>query len=449
MIEAATREPSFPYAAPATFSGVEGYIRDRVIRQQHNPVWLDRFPLHVAASYCFVVGATITHGKMYQRDNFAEQTLSCTETGFKFSLGGEAAFRRLLIELHKDFWEGRSAAGGRVLYGRIYDWLMQERYDNGFNELRQIVRDVALSHIPFDPGTVLFTPVSDRRFHTIKSASKQYGFHPITTRKFAEAAGLIDQTANSISDWRVVMPVEDVDKVMSEAKDYLTDGKARVYLNAERTLWNTITKRGYIKTAIEGGREFGLGPMFSKTDLDDLLSRMKFHVTAQLEDGDHLRSFSDTAHKLSCKFSEILDLLLAGKLTVVKLDPSTSGLGAFRFDPTEVASHTALPPMPGLSLVAAAKYLALTTKVFAALANSGVIASEQSINPVKRCRQRVFRTDVLDAFASSYRSLHNHAVAKGKGIRTVKRDLDLAGVEPAFKGFDIGATFYRISDLPT
>ncbi|WP_312414178.1 TniQ family protein [Shinella sp.] len=449
MIEAATREPSFLYATPATFTGFERYIRDRVIRQKRSPLWLDRFPLHVAASYCIVVGATITHGKMYRRDNFAEQALSCAEAGFKFSFGGEAALRQHLVELHKDFWEGRSAAGGRVLYGRVYDWLMQERYDNGSDELRQIVREVALSHIPFDPGTVIFTPVTDRRFHTIKSASKQYGFHPVTTRKFAEAAGLIDQTANSISDWRVVMPVEDVDRVMSEVRGYLTDGEARAYLNAERTLWSTITRRGYVKRAIEGSRELRLGPMFSKFDLDDLLSRMQAHVTSNFEDGDHLSSFSETAHRASCKFSEILDLLFAGKLTTVKLDPSTSGISAFRLDPTEVASHTTLPPMPGLSAVEAARYVVLNIKVFTRLANCGVIGSDQAINPVKRCRQRVFSTATLDAFSESYRSLHQLASEQLKAIRVIKRDLDLANVEPAFTRLEVGATFYRKSDLPT
>ncbi|WP_436039147.1 hypothetical protein [Rhizobium sp. LjRoot98] len=247
-------------------------------------------------------------------------------------------------------------------------------------------------------GHYIFTPVTDRRFHTIKSASKQYGFHPVTTRKFAEAAGLIDQTANSISDWRVVMPVEDVDRVMSEARGYLTDGEARAYLNAERTLWSTITRRGYVKRAIEGSRELRLGPMFSKFDLDDLLSRMQAHVTSNFEDGDHLSSFSETAHRASCKFSEILDLLFAGKLTTVKLDPSTSGISAFRLDPTEVASHTTLPPMPGLSAVEAARYVVLNIKVFTRLANCGVIGSEQAINPVKRCRQRVFSRNARRIF---------------------------------------------------
>ncbi|WEZ83416.1 TniQ family protein [Rhizobium sp. 32-5/1] len=44
MIEAATKEPFFPYATPATFTGFERYIRDRVSRQQRSPIWLDRFP---------------------------------------------------------------------------------------------------------------------------------------------------------------------------------------------------------------------------------------------------------------------------------------------------------------------------------------------------------------------------------------------------------------------
>jgi hypothetical protein len=449
MIEAATKEPCFPYAKPAKFTGFERYVRDRVACNDRDPLWLDRFPLHVAASYCFVVGATITHGKMYHRDEIAEQALSCAQAGFEFSFGGEAALRQLLVELHKDFWEGRSAAGGRVLYGRVYDWLMQERYDGGSDELREIVREIALSHIPFDPGTVIFTPVTDRRFHTIKSASKEFGFHPVTMRKLAEAAGLIDQTANAVSDWRVVMPADDAERVMSEASGYLTDGEACAYINAERTLWNTITRRGYIKRAIASSRELRIGPMFSKHDLDELLSRMQAHVTSNLENVDRLCSFSETAHRVNCKFAEILDVLLAGKLATVKLDPSASGINAFRFDSTEIASHTTLPAMSGLSTVKAAKYVAVNVKVLPRLADCGVIASEFATNPVKRCRQRVFKTEALDEFSETYRSLHQLAAEQGKAIRVIKRDLDLAGVLPAFDRLEVGATFYRKSDLPT
>ncbi|NRP73914.1 hypothetical protein ILFOPFJJ_04832 [Ensifer psoraleae] len=296
MIAAWQRDPNVhPPAARCIQTDFESYVTERLWGRWDRRSWLDSLPLYVAGKMCEMVGATIRLGKRFVFDDLSEMDwVDSAQVGFEVLCKGEDAFRSFLEGLHSDFWDGEGDTGGRHLYGRLYERLAYESDDPAFDCVRAIMREVALSSIPFGPGDDMFGPVIERRFHTIQSASKEFNLHPLTLRKLLLKVGVIGTSAKDLTPDRILVPKDVVADVVAKYTSGMNWSKAWLYLNSGRTLWNTLTHGGYIPRAFADGHETGLGPIYAKSDLDAFLARMKTMVNQEFVACAKLTSFSKT-----------------------------------------------------------------------------------------------------------------------------------------------------------
>ncbi|AVA21281.1 MULTISPECIES: TniQ family protein [unclassified Rhizobium] len=434
---------------PQQFSPFEAYIEDRLWGRSERKSWLDRLPLFVAGKLCEMVGATKLFGKSYFAEEISEiDWIKCAQTGFEILSPGEDSFRDFLRSLHIDFWKQESSFGGRLLYGRLYERLAFEIDDAAYDGIRDIMRDVALSSVPFAIGAELFGPVTVRRLHSIHSASRQYGIHAATVRKLLVKAGLLDANQSIATDSRTVFAAARVDELMEDFTSSMKPAAAREYLSTGRTLWRTLARGNYVELALASGPDVSLTPFYFKRDLDGFLDRATKCVTREFNQEAGYLTFAEAVKAANCRFEEILDLMLGGSLKNVSTNPGKMGLDAFRFDVEEIRRLTMLPDHGGLSLSDAEKRLRLARPVLAALIDQGFIEAEHAINPVNRCLQRIVRPEVADRFAAEYVTLIAYAKERQRHFAGMKRDLTAAGILPVITKESVGSTFYRRAELP-
>lgn len=425
----------------------EAYVGDRIWGRGPNEGWLDELPLYVAGRLCEWVGATSMFGRRFIVEEISDgEWVGASQHGFDILRLGQQAFEDFLRSLHDIFWEKHSDVGGRVLYGRLYERLAHETDDPAFEAIRKIMYEVSLNALPFGPGDDMFGPIDERRVHSIMSASKSHGVHPKTLRKIVKNAGLISRDHAGLTDERVLLPAQKIDALLETVHEALSWTEAREFLGAGRTLWNTLSHEGYIPSILNGGRETGLNPFYRRQDLQEFLKKVMARVTCSTGH-EGMVSIASVTRRANCKFSEVLDLLLDGKIARVAVDHHVYGLEALLFDVDEVRQLTRLPDHGGLSLTEAERQLAINDKVLWKLIELGHLKVETAINPVNRCPQRIIRPATMAGFQAEFISLFNLARQRGEHFRTVKRDLEERGIVPAIVRDAVGATFYRRCEL--
>lgn len=244
----------------------------------------------------------------------------------------------------------------------------------------------------------------------------------------------------------MLLPVQKIEALLEKVHEALSWTEARVFLGAGRTLWNTLSHEGYIPSVLNGGRETGLNPFYRRQDLQDFLDKVMARLTCSTGQ-EGMVSIASVTRRANCKFSEVLDLLLDGKIARVAVDHHVYGLDALLFDVDEVCQLTRLPDHGGLSLTEAERRLAINDKVLWKLIELGHIKVETAINPVNRCPQRIIRPATMAGFQAEFISPFNLARERGEHFRTVKRDLEERGIVPAIVRDTVGATFYRRCEL--
>lgn len=151
--------------------------------------------------------------------------------------------------------------------------------------------------------------------------------------------------------------------------------------------------------------------------------------------------------KANCSFSEILRLLLDGKLRQAAIDPGATGMEAIVVDVAEIRKLTRLDDHGGLGAVEASEELELQPKVLEQLTKAGFITAEIAVSPLNRCPQTIYRQEELDRFSNEFVSLFGYASRLGVHFMKAKKDLESAGVPVAITTDAVSATFYRWADI--
>ncbi len=451
MIEAEMAKPEFSeYKSDYFLTPFETYIADRIWGRIKQRRWLDELPLYAAGKMCEVVGATILFGRQYFNHEIDEPSWrECAQAGFDVLGKNENAFRAFLRGLLSEFWESNGDAGGRKVYGRLYERLAHETEDHAYDNVREIMRDEALNALPLGPGDELFGPVTERRLHSIHSAAAAFKVNRKTLHKWAIASGIVPVNATEMSPDRVLVDSETVSELARKFNSRLTWTQARSYIRAPQTFWNTLSREGYIPPAIEiKAPQAGVNAFYLRSDLDGFVEKLSRGITLPFDRARQTASFARTIKQAHCSFREIVELLLKCALRNVTLDPAAGGLEAFRFDVDEVRRHTRLPDHGGLSVRGAARQLGISDSVLLNLIAQGAIACREARNPDNRRVQMTIMPSALHEFSAQYIPLSKYALNKGRHFRAVRAELESLGVAPTPPRELIGQIFYRRCDLP-
>jgi hypothetical protein len=323
-------------AAAAESSGLERYVEDRLLGRERNSIWLDRLPLYAAGRLTELVGATITHGREFVTASLGERDwLEAGRRGFDITSAGPEAFREFLRTLHDKFWDRQGDFGGRLIYGRLYEMLAHENEDLVYDPIRDLIRETAVSSLPIGPDHRLFGVSSPRRWHSVRSVTKEFGLHHKTARKMLVAAGLIEPDADT-DDSRTLVEAGEMEAFVRRWQSSLKTDAAREYVNISRSSWEIVLKEGYVKPLIEGYREHGVAPLFSLDELDRFVARLEAAASAGPPSGGDFVRLPIAVKRASARLSEILHLLFEGKLDSATIEVGEQGFEAVRVNVSDV-----------------------------------------------------------------------------------------------------------------
>lgn len=431
------------------YTAFEHYVTERLWGRSADTLWLDGLPLHVAGLLCEWVGATILFGREFKSKHMSEaQWHQASAAGFDVVGSGRDAFVDFLKSLHDIFFETQHHCGTRKIYGRLYERLAHEHKDKGFDEVRAVIAETAVNHLPFGASYELFGLPIERKWHSLHTLSSTFSFHEATLRKVLHSVGWLEKNGFKTSANRILFEADKAEKFVREIRESLKPAEARTYLNATRTLWDTLVRENHITRGAE--IDYGahnLTTLYLRADLDGLLERLRAGATAPYNPSAGRVTIPVAIKKANCSFSEILRLLVDGKLRQAAIDPGATGMEAIVVDVAEIRELTRLGDHGGLGAAEASEELELQPKVLEQLTKAGFITAEIAVNPQNRCPQTIYRQEELDRFSNEFVSLFGYASRLGVHFRKAKKDLESAGVPVAITTDAVSATFYRWADI--
>jgi hypothetical protein len=435
-------------AGSRPLTGLEAYV---TIRLTHGPVrggLLDTLPLYVAIAACDLFGAVATLGRMPNLKRLSDEEWRVAGgAGFDILADGQAGIENLLEDLRRTYpYSGAGTEGPQAVFGRIYQVLEFGREDKAFDPLHDLVGNFIRTRFPVGPGHVVFgKPVEQRVLHSIRTLSIETKLHPKRLRKLLEAANLLPE--GSVVDGNCLFDaVRGCQAAREAAAATLSVRKAGVYLNAPRVQRDRLYRAGLIVPRIKAS-EHGAADQFAPEDLDAFLVRLLDGARPVAAAADGRVTIPQAAKLAFCMSEDVVRLVLDGKLKRKWKLASERGYMSLLLDLEEVRALVRGPDHGGYTAVALTERLRVADRVTAALIKYGILKSITVINPINRCPTVVVPAAEVERFERTFVSLFAIARQRKRHFMAVKKELQLAGVEPVFNPRKIGATFYRRTQL--
>jgi len=431
-------------------TGFETYVLNRTNGGSAHGGLIDRLPLFVAIAACELFGAVATLGRMPNLKTLTDEEWRLAgAAGFDIVAFGKPGIEMFLEDLQAGYaYSGAATEGPQAVFGRIYQTLEFGRENPAFDPLRDLVGTFILKNFPLGPGDVVFgKPVAERRLHSIRTLSKETGLHPKRLRKLLSSAGALPDGAEALADGNCLFAAEAGSRIAREAAAAtLSVRAAGIYLNAPRVQRNMLYRSGLIVPRLKAADQ-GAADQFSPEDLDAFLARLLDGAEPVSVAGDFQYGIPEAARRANCSSEEIVRAILDGKIKRKWRLAGEQGYGAVLIDVREIRGLVRGADPGGLTSLALAGRLHVADKVTRHLIAGGHLKTLTVINPVNRCPIVVVPAEEIERFEATYVSLFVLAKQRGKHFRAVKKELEAAGVKPALVPTQVGATFYRRSQV--
>lgn len=220
------------------------------LTQRREEMWLDRHPLHAASTFCFLLGcALLRHaGTLTPAQVHPNKYWALYSAGYQVAHEGELAIHQelnRLLDLDAD-----TKQGPKSIFPVLYDRLSRDYRDNpDFAPFRKILREHLLRSWPLGIGDdLLGEPVTERRLHSVITASREYGIDQRRLRKMLESAGLV--TSSRPDKWTVFNA--EAAALLLRSMTRLLPAKAFFEnLNMSRSQFNLIVEDGFLKPSLD------------------------------------------------------------------------------------------------------------------------------------------------------------------------------------------------------
>lgn len=428
-------------------TALEIYIQKRLDGARQAP-FLDSLELHAAIRTCEMIGAMDLFGQSANLKTLNDDDWwDAGVCGFEFATSAApiSTFLNKLQATHPH--SRRGPQGPQVRLGRFYKWLAFGAADTAYDPVRAVVGRHIRDNRPLAAGDIVFgSPVVERTLHSIWSLSTESGMHPKRLRKLLRAAGIIGDDQMALPSHLVTFDPRPAEDLVRRLKGALPLPAAGKYLNAARSQASLLANGRFIKPCVPGAR-FSANDRYAIEDLDDFLRQLRHgaHMVRKPKPG---QATIPAAAKRACRSAaEIVRLILDRKLSWVGKTAGRQGYLSVLVDLDEIRAKVRGADHGGLTQRDVARVIGTHPKVAGRIIAAGDLKSFVAINPTNRCPQVLVKPEEAAKFSRKYVSLFGSAQEKGMNAKTLKRALDAAGVEPAFKPKKIGATFYLRSKV--
>jgi hypothetical protein len=294
------------------------------------------------------------------------------------------------------------------------------------------MKSLLIQHIletwPLKPGRrVLGEWITDRRFHSVLTASDEYDLRPSQVANLLRDAKL--EGALDLPEFERIYPTDAVDHVLAAVSGSLSYAKAEIQLGMSRTHLQTFVAAGFIQCSLGGD---SARPKFAQKDIATFKDRHRDLpvVNAQRLHGSAL-TIAEAARKHGKSVVDIYRLIIDKTLTGVSVTSDALLFSDIRIDAEELANHfKAEGKEVFLPMVTCSKELSLGSAFIRELSTKGYLDTFDVLDERTHQRKTVMRQQDVLEFGHTFVSRRKLARLNGVKVREVQKRLDKAGLVP-------------------
>ncbi|WP_162241472.1 TniQ family protein [Methylobacterium sp. Leaf86] len=437
-------------AAVRPFSTYEGYILSRIEgASEITAPFLDGLDLQVAAKFCEVLGLATLHDPNRLFRSFCEDDLyNAGAVGFDIAAGGRDAVCLGLSNLQRSYPynSARNEGTGRPL-GVLYTWLNSVRHLSGYEPLVELVRRHIIETAPVGQGDlVLGIPAERRVLHSIRTASLETGMHRKRLRQILARSGHLAPDHESFKDHATLFDATAAAGTLAKASDGMSLNEVNVYLNCGRVQAQVLLRSGIIEPFVHAAVSDGWH-LFAKADIDDFSRRLLLGTVPVEDPVNGMMDIPSAARRCNCSASEVVQLILDGRLPWVGRRTDMQGYLSILIYPKDVRPLVQGELVDDLRLRQVQAALEMSEGVVKGLIELGVLNVRTVPNPDNRCPMRVVERASFEDFQSRYVSL---SALAGPAVLSPPRAAKILAekdVHPVWDRREVKLSIYRLIDV--
>jgi hypothetical protein len=186
----------------------------------------------------------------------------------------------------------------------------------------------------------------------------------------------------------------------------------------------------------------GAADQFAAEDLDAFLDRLLAGAKPVKAAKAGQVNIPEAARLAFCMSEEVVRLILDGKLARKWRLRGERGYMSVLVDVEEVRALVRGPDHGGFTAVALKDRMQMHDGTVRRLMAAGHLKTVTVVNPINRCPTVIVPAEEIERFEREFVSLFALARQQGRHHMAVKKELEAAGIEPAFDPKKVGATFY-------
>ncbi|WP_165402030.1 TniQ family protein [Rhizobium leguminosarum] len=433
-------------APRAEYTEFERYVCSRMAGgRKSEDSFLDELPLHVAGSLCELVGAVLTHGRVYGKagDNFAAMRQLGFGTLHRSGTPLKEFFRELAVERRSK----NKVSTARTLHRHVYRLLKAGMKHPDFDGVREIFREASIEELPLGPGDNVFGPIEARRFHSLWTAYREFGISPSYLGKMLEEDGIISNYDPRLPACATIVPEHIMISFIERKRNPFDSLKAREYLGVTHAVFERLLALKLLAPLSHSSKRRAAEPLYDSQDTKSLLLRLRGDATSTPAP-DAFVDILEVRAAAGCTLEEVLDLLTSRALSRVHFDESKRGLLSILVDPREVReivekrSPNIVPvefAHPNLGPIA--------IRDIWRLVDAGHLTNMDVPHHINGKPWSVLTAWSVELFEERYASLDKLAARLLTDARLLRRELEAEGVAPFLNNPRPERALYEVAEV--
>lgn len=434
--------------SPQTATEFEAYMTARLLGHRPSTAdFLGMLPLHVVGTVCELVGAVTKFGtSFYCRGHSDAEWTAVRQAGYRLlSIEGKP-FDEFLRELAI---AARLRTGDLLptnVYGTVYSWLKRRSKEPDYDCLRDAIRRVSVEELPLGHDNDVFGPLGARKWHSVKTASKEFSIGETTLSKLLRNAGVIPPFEAGVSPNMILIPVAEMSAFARSVSAGLDRLRARQRLKLLDSHFGTLETLGIFAPFVYLQKSRRDTALYDPDELDAAIAGLAGSPAAADFRAEDYADISRIRELAGCTFLEVADLLRSGMLPGTVLDASETGIDILRLNVAEVREVMAGRRPNAVRAADYDMYGRLSPSTVGKLVERGYL-SVVEVDDANGLRRTDLAVWSIELFEERFHSLYDLAQRLCGDRRSLRRELEAAGIEPFINHSDAQKALYDVSEV--
>ncbi len=408
--------------------------------------WLDQMPLHPAANFCFMLGSALLRQEMETPTHAAkEDRWAVYQMGYAVARHGQPNVATALRNLQK--LPGGPHDGPKKIFPVLYERLAHYYADNAdYEPFRNLLHQHMLETWPLGVGDELLgQPVTERKTHSVLTASRTTGIDQRRLRKLLAAVNIVRDVESGLSDAWEVFDAELAKPILNELST-LVDAKAFASLiGATRSQFDRLVKDGVIKPELSGT---DLKTTWSPSDGSKFLDSLRMGAVQLRHAKRNWVHLSKSAQRLKVGPGSVVRAIQDGRIKRVGNHVCFVGYAAIFVDHDEVVKVLSIDAPDAQSIEIFAKTVGINqpSRMRRLIVNGHTSATVMQ-NPKTRAQQHYLTADDADAFHSKFMTPRTMANVYGRSWQSLGAELRSKGIKPFSPNGEVYGSLFLRSDI--